>query len=145
MPAERRQKAMRAAASSQKEIIMGDLPVIEFPKVRRLLVPLIVTAAATTSLAAEVHKPVTQWNCTDFLSVDEQFKPKVVYWATAYAKGGQPDAAVIDINGIEKVTPQIIDECAKTPQASFWTRLKDEWKKVEAETEAETKKIKKKL
>jgi acid stress chaperone HdeA len=95
---------MNAAASSQTEINMSDLPVIEFPKVRRLLIPLIMTAAATTSLAAEVHKPVTQWNCADFLSVDDQFKPKVVYWATAYAKGGQPEAAAIDINGIEKVT-----------------------------------------
>jgi acid stress chaperone HdeA len=136
---------MHAAASSQKEITVSDLPFIEFPKVKRLLVPLLLTAAATTSVTAEVHKPVTQWNCNDFLSVDDQFKPKVVYWATAYAKGGQPEAAVIDINGIEKVTPQIIDECTKAPQASFWGRLKDEWKKVEAETESEMKKLKKKL
>ncbi len=124
---------------------MSDLLVIEFPKVKCLLIPLILTAAATTTLAAKVEKPVTQWTCADFLSVDDQFKPKVIYWATAFAKGGQPEAAVIDIKGIEKVTPQIIGKCKKEPQASFWPRLKDEWKKVEAETEAETKKIEKKL
>jgi acid stress chaperone HdeA len=102
-------------------------------------------AVATTTLAAKVEKPVTQWTCADFLSVDDQFKPQVVYWAAAFAKGGQPEAAVIDIKGLEKVTPELIRECKKAPQASFWTRLKDEWKKVEAETEAETKKIEKKL
>ncbi len=124
---------------------MSDPTVIEFSKVKCLLIPLILAAAATTTIAAKVEKPVTQWACADFLSVDDQFKPKVVYWAAAYAKGGQPEAAVIDIKGIEKVTPELIGQCKKAPQASFWTRLKDEWKKVEAETEAETKKIEKKL
>jgi acid stress chaperone HdeA len=125
---------------------MSDLLAIEFPKVKRLLVPLIIAAAAmTTTLAAKVEKPVTQWSCADFLSVDDQLKPKVIFWAAAYAKGGQPEAAVIDIKGIEEVTPRITDECKKVPQASFWTRLQDEWKKVEAETEAETKKLEKKF
>jgi acid stress chaperone HdeA len=133
------------AASRPKESTMSDPVVIEFRKVKCLLIPLVLTAAATTTFAAKVDKPVTQWACADFLSVDDQFKPKVVYWAAAYAKGGQPEAAVIDIRGIEKVTPELIGQCKKAPQASFWMRLKDEWKKVEAETEGETKKIEKKL
>jgi acid stress chaperone HdeA len=141
----RRTKTNAAAASWQKESTMSDLTVIEFPKVKFLLIPLILAAAAATTVAAKVERPVTQWACSDFLSVDDQFKPKVIYWAAAYAKGGQPEAAVIDIKGIEKVTPELIGQCKKAPQASFWTRLKDEWKKVEAETEAETKKIEKKL
>jgi len=116
---------------------LRDLPVIEFPTVKHLLFPLIITAAATTTLAAEFQKPVTQWTCAEFLSVDDELKPTVVSWATTYAKGGQPNAAAIDSKGIEKVTPQIIGECTKAPQASFWLRLRDEWKKVEAETEAE--------
>jgi acid stress chaperone HdeA len=141
----RRTRTIAAGASWQKENTMTDLLVIEFPKVKLLLIPLILAAAATTTVAAKVEKPVTQWACSDFLAVDDQFKPKVVYWAAAYAKGGQPEAAVIDIKGIEKVTPELIGQCKKAPQASFWTRLKDEWKKVEAETEADTKRIEKKL
>jgi len=100
-----------------------------------LLIPITVAATATTTLAAEFQKPVTLWTCAEFLSVDDQFRPTVVYWATTYAKGGQPAATAIDINGIEKVTPQIIGECTKAPQASFWSRLEDELKKVRAETE----------
>ena len=34
------------------------------------------------------------------------------------------------IEGTEKVTPMIIDECTKAPQASFRQKLKAEWKKV---------------
>ena len=77
-----------------------------------LLVPLITAAAATSTLAAEFPKPVTQWSCAEFLSVDDEFKPTVISWATTLAKGGQPEAAAIDIKGIERVTTQIIGEGA---------------------------------
>jgi acid stress chaperone HdeA len=96
------------------------------------LVPTIVAAAATITLAAEFQKPVTQWTCAEFLSIDDEFKATVVHSAMAHAKSGQ--AAVGDINDIEKVIPQIIGECTKAPQATFWARLKDEWKKIGAET-----------
>jgi hypothetical protein len=43
---------------------MGDLLVIEFPKVKRLLVPVIVgVAVATTALAAKVEKPAWVEKC----------------------------------------------------------------------------------
>ena len=102
-----------------------------------LLVPLIMAAAATTTLAAEFPKPVTQWTCAEFLSVDDEFKSTIVSWATTFAKGRQPEAAATEIKGIERVTTQIIGECALAPQASFWSSLKDGWKKLEAEIETE--------
>jgi hypothetical protein len=60
-----------------------DLVVTKFPN--HLLVSLIIisAAAATTPLAAKVEKPVTEWTCADLLLVDDQLKPKVVYWAVA--------------------------------------------------------------
>jgi len=70
---------------------------------------------------------------SDFLSVDDQFKPKVVYSATAFAKGGKPRASVVDIEGTEKVVPRVIDDCTKEPGASFWQKLKGEWDNVERE------------
>ena len=72
-------------------------------------------------------------------------KPKVIFWARPTRGAASQRAAVIDIKGIEEVTPRISGECKKEPQASFWARLKDEWKKVEAETEAETKRLEKKF
>jgi acid stress chaperone HdeA len=96
------------------------------------LVPAIVATAATVTLAAEFQKPVTQWTCAEFLSIDDEFKATVVHSALDHAKSSQ--GAVTDIKGIEKLIPQIIGECTKAPQAAFWTRLNDEWKKIGAET-----------
>jgi acid stress chaperone HdeA len=111
----------------------------------------IVAFAIGTSLAAAAtadqskKKPVTSWTCADFLAVDDQFKPKLVYAASAYAKDGKPLAAVVDIDGTEKVTPMIIDDCSKSPQSSFMQTLKGDWAKVDADTKAEVKKLDKKL
>jgi acid stress chaperone HdeA len=105
----------------------------------------VVAAAAASASAADTKKPVAKWTCAEFVGVDDQFKPKVVYWATAYAKGGKPEGSMIDIEGTEKVTPILIDECAKAPQASFWQKLKGAWAKVEADAKAEAKKIEKKI
>lgn len=52
---------------------------------------------------------------------------------------------MIDIAGTEKVTPIVIDDCQKAPQASFWQKLKGAWAKVEADAKAEAKKIEKKI
>jgi acid stress chaperone HdeA len=77
--------------------------------------------------------------------MDDQFKPKAVYWATAYGKGGKPQSTTIDIDGTETVTPAIIDNCTKNPGASFWQTLKSEWKKVEATAKKDLKKVEKSL
>lgn len=114
-------------------------------KLKRFALTLAIAAVAASAVAADNKKPVAKWTCEDFIGVDDQFKPKVVYWATAYAKGGKPEASVVDIEGTEKVTPVVIDECQKAPQASFWQKLKGAWAKVEADTKAETKKMEKKM
>src|SRR5215831_9467376 len=97
------------------------------------LVPLFTALSATTTLAAEFRKPVTQWTCAEFLSVDDEFKTTVVSWAKTFAKGHQREAPAIEVKGIEKVTTQIIGECTLAPEASFWSSLKNGWKKIEAE------------
>ncbi len=114
---------------------------VERSKGRCMLMPFILIVAATAAASAEVKKPVAQWKCADFLSIDDQFKPKVVYSATAFAKSGKLAASVVDIEGTEKVIPRLIDDCAKDPKASFWQRLKNEWDKVGDEA----KKVEKKL
>jgi len=68
-----------------------------------------------------------------------------VYWATAYAKGGKPEASVVDVAGTEKVIPMVVDECKKDPQGSFWQKLKDAWSRVEADAKRELKKVKSKM
>jgi acid stress chaperone HdeA len=119
-------------------------------KFTRIALPLIVFAA-WASIAAAVttddskKKPVKSWTCADFLGLDNQFKPKMIYAASAYSTGGKLKAAVIDIDGTEKVTPMIVDDCSIAPQSSFMRTLKNDWSKVRADAKAEMKKIDKKL
>jgi len=97
-----------------------------------VLTIVVLGAFAIPAAASGNKKPVTQWTCSEFLAVDEQFRPKVVYAATAFSKAGKPAGEVVDIEGTEKVTPMVIAACQKTPQASFWETLKSEWQKLEA-------------
>jgi acid stress chaperone HdeA len=102
-------------------------------------------AAETKTSAAQLKKPVTQWTCADFIALDDQYKPNAVYWASAYAKGGKPEASELDIVGTEQVTPMIVQDCEKEPKASFWQKLKAAWDRVEDKVEAGAKKMEKKM
>src|SRR5262249_20210922 len=65
--------------------------------------------SGTLALAqsAPAKKPLGKMTCDDFLAIDESFKPKVVYWAAAYGKGGKPEAAVLDVEGTDKLVPAL--------------------------------------
>ena len=97
----------------------------------------VVTAAllAGTTLAVAqssgTKKPLGTMTCEDFLGIEDSIKPKMVYWAVAYGKGGKPQSAILDVEATEKVIPVLIDECKQAPKASFWQKMKAEFKKLE--------------
>ncbi|MGF9763369.1 acid-activated periplasmic chaperone HdeA [Microvirga sp. 0TCS3.31] len=81
--------------------------------------------------ATDAKKPITEWTCADFLGADDTFRPKLVYWATAYSKAGKPEATIVDVKGTESVVPLIAEECKKTPQETFLQKLDSAWKSFE--------------
>lgn len=85
-------------------------------------------------------KALGNWTCEEFLAVETDYQPKVVYWATAQAKGGK-DNSFIDIEGSERVVPMVVDDCKKTPSGSFLQKLREAWRSIEAEA----KKLRKNL
>lgn len=85
---------------------------------------------STMSNAAETKKPIKSWTCEDFIAVDESYRPTAVGIAEVLNKKGKVEDAVLDVDGIEKVTPIIIDACKKDTQSSFITKVKDEFKKL---------------
>jgi acid stress chaperone HdeA len=68
--------------------------------------------------------------CEDFVGLDETFQPKAVYWAVAYGKSGRPEAEVVDVAGVERTLPFVVEECKKAPKESFWQKVKAELKKL---------------
>jgi len=108
------------------------------PTMPRHRVATVLTAAALLAgvpvafaQSSGAKKPLGKMTCEEFLVLEDTFRPKVVYWAAAYGKGGKPEAAVLDVEGTEKVVPIIVEECKKAPKASFWQKLKAEVKKLE--------------
>ena len=88
-------------------------------------------STGTLAQTSAAKKPLGKMTCDDFLGIEESYKPKVVYWAVAYGKGGKPESAGVDIEGTEKIIPAIIEVCKKAPKESFWQKLKAEIKKLE--------------
>jgi len=102
----------------------------------RIAVAVIATSLVAGSTVAfgqssDVKKPLGKMSCEDFLGIEESFKPKVVYWAVAYGQGGKPESAGVNVAGIEKMIPVIVEGCKKAPKASFWEKVKAEVKRLE--------------
>src|SRR5262245_2918299 len=85
-------------------------------------------SAAVLAQSAAPKKPLGKLTCEEFLAVEESFKPKLVYYAAAYGKGGKPEAAVLDVEGTEKLIPVIIEKCKAAPKDSFYQKVKAESK-----------------
>lgn len=84
-------------------------------------------AYSAATLADETQKPLATWTCEDFLALDDTYQPTAIGFAEALSKKGTPEDSVLDIDGIEKVTPVLIEACKKDPQSTFLTKLKSSW------------------
>jgi acid stress chaperone HdeA len=81
--------------------------------------------------SSDAKKPVGKMTCEDFLGIEDSFKPKVVYWAVARSQSGKPESAGVNVAGIEKIVPVIVEGWKKAPKESFWEKVKAEVKKLE--------------
>ncbi|WP_186351658.1 HdeA/HdeB family chaperone [Pseudomonas lundensis] len=58
------------------------------------------------------------------------FRPTAVGLGEAVNKSGKVEDAVLDVAGVEKITPLIVTACEKDKKASFVQKLKEELAKV---------------
>lgn len=85
---------------------------------------------STISNAAETKKPIKSWTCDDFIALDESYKPTAVGIAEILNKKGKVEDTVLDVDGIEKITPIIVDSCKNDTQSSFVNKVKTEYQKL---------------
>lgn len=87
---------------------------------------------ALTSMAhaADTKQPVSKWTCEDFLAVKDTFQPTAVGLGEAINKSGKVEDAVLDVDGVETLTPLVITACKEAPKDSFVQKIKSEWAKV---------------
>lgn len=71
-------------------------------------------AAATPTKPA---KPIQSWTCQDFLDVNETYQPTAVSLIQLINEKKDTDHAYLDVNGIETMTPSLLDVCKENPKA----------------------------
>ncbi len=87
-------------------------------------------AVAATTKEDLAKKKVENITCEDFIGLDESFRPTMIAWATGYHQGhNKKPEDVMDIAGIERITPVLIAVCEKDPKASFWSKANEELQK----------------
>jgi len=74
---------------------------------------------SSASFAADKDKPVAFWLCSDFLTVNETFQPTALGFAAAVNHQGNIQEAVLDVDGIAKLHPQVVKHCKENPQIAL--------------------------
>ncbi len=88
-------------------------------------------AAAMGGVAhADAAKPVPLWLCSDYLAVDESYQPTVLGFAEALNRDGKPEAQVLDVDGIAKVKPELLQYCKENPKIALRDALVQSWGKI---------------
>jgi acid stress chaperone HdeA len=78
---------------------------------------------------AQAAKPVTpaQMSCSDFLAVDDAYKPALVYWVSGIDKLGVSET-VTTVVDVATPVAMIVGECKQSPHAPFASKVRDLYK-----------------
>lgn len=88
-------------------------------------------AIAETAKGEMTKKKIADVTCEDFNGVSASFQPTMIAWAEGFRQGSsKPDDVVLNIDGLEKVTPLVVEACQNDPKASFWSKAEAELKKI---------------
>lgn len=87
-------------------------------------------AAVSGAANAYAKKPVALWLCSDYLAVDETYQPTVLGFAEAVNRQGKPTEAMLDVEGITKVKPELVTYCKENPKIALRDALVQSWGKV---------------
>lgn len=68
---------------------------------------------------ANASKPVALWQCSDYVSLDESYRPLAVGFAAAVSQDGKVEDAVLDAAGVAKLQPQLLQICNENPQIAL--------------------------
>lgn len=89
-------------------------------KLKHALIASLVILTSSSVWAAKAPKePIDQWTCSDFLEMDEEFRPSAVFFVEGVTKAGKPVDAVMDVDGTLTTTPRVVEACTESQQASF--------------------------
>lgn len=86
-------------------------------------------AALSATAQADAQKPVALWLCSDYLTVDESFQPTALGFAAAVNHKGDVKEAVVNVDGIAKIQPELLKYCKENPAIALRDALVQTWPK----------------
>src|SRR5262245_17150228 len=75
------------------------------------------------------RKPIRQMTCSDFVRIDDDVKPEIVYWLTM-RHGPRTPVGVIDVDATDSMVPALVERCKSAPTASLAQKVKAETEKL---------------
>lgn len=63
-------------------------------------------------------------NCTDFISLGEEYQPVAAFWVAGHTKSGKITNGEIDGEYLERPVATLVQECREQPTASFYDKAK---------------------
>lgn len=99
-------------------------------KLHHALVPALALVALTPAAAAPAKKPAPaktaeKITCSEFIALDDDFKPTAVSFVLGYDKAKRPEAKDVDVSGINRIVPVIIDTCRARPTETLLQRIRN--------------------
>jgi acid stress chaperone HdeA len=79
---------------------------------------------AHAASAQEKQLSPAEMSCADFVSLDEVYRPALVYWVAGVDKLGVKETDTMVIDTAHPVGEAVAEECKKDPHAPFMSKVR---------------------
>ncbi len=88
---------------------------------------LVGVATANVAFAQSTAKTIApaKMTCADFVTLEDAYKPAVVYWATGVDKLGVRETDQITIDTAHPVAEEVTQACRATPKVRIADKIRD--------------------
>lgn len=94
------------------------------------ILPLVVATASATAAGKPTAKTVETITCHDFIEMRDDFKPKAISYAIGYTKAKHPEIDAVDLSGVERDVPVIVQSCRTAPHETLMQRVRALWARL---------------
>ena len=94
-----------------------------------MVVPLTAGSDVAFAQSSPHRKPIGQMTCGDFLRVQDDVKPEIVFWL-ATRDEARNGGIVTSVDDTDSMVPVIVERCANAPMASLTQTVKAETERL---------------
>jgi hypothetical protein len=88
-----------------------------------LALSLLFSASSLAAQSTEKSVNPETMTCEEFLALDKDTQPHVVYWIDGYSQAGKEETVVIQ--AFERPITVVVNECKNTPKESLMQKVKN--------------------